>query len=269
MRVSAWLYLMEQTLVSACLLRAIGLSAGLQRASPWRLALLSGMLAALTMASLGLPPVLRLLFAPLTALAPLAAWPGAPRRLRLRMALTAAALPLTLTGLMRLMAPTRLPGLLLLAAGCGGVMLAARSAAGAAVPRCTTVELCLGARRTTLTALVDTGNLLRDGVTGLPVIVISRRAASRLMALPEGTTLRPGMRLMSVRTISGRTLMTILRPDAVRLKEGGRWREAHALIGLSPDGYEGFQALVPACLVSCADPLPRQQAARAGEVCPD
>ena len=45
-------------------------------------------------------------------------------------------------------------------------------------------------------------------------------------------------------------MMRILRPDQVRIQTDGAWQDAQALIGLSPDGYEGFQALVPACLLS-------------------
>ena len=43
--------------------------------------------------------------------------------------------------------------------------------------------------------------------------------------------------------------MTIFRPGSVHLSGGGPWREVRAVIGLSPDGYEGFQALVPATLL--------------------
>ena len=57
------------------------------------------------------------------------------------------------------------------------------------------------------------------------------------------------MRLLPVRTVSGVALMTILRPDQLRIRTGGAWQAAEALIGLSPGGGEGFQALVPASLL--------------------
>jgi hypothetical protein len=117
------------------------------------------------------------------------------------------------------------------------------------VPRCATVCIRRGCQRLTLTALIDSGNLLRDVITGLPVIVISRRAAGRLMLLPPDGSLLPGMRLMTVRTISGSAMMTVFRTDSVRLMHGGSWQEVRALIGLSPDGYDGFQALVPASVL--------------------
>lgn len=254
MQASGWLYLLEQTLSSACLLLSAGLSAGLRQCRPWRMLLLSLMLAVLTMAAQGLSAWLRMaLLLPMNILAPLLAWPDAPRSLRLRMMGLSAALSLLLTGALRLLSPLPLPGILLLTSCCAAlVWLSRRSARVPPAPRCTAVEVTLGNRRASLTALVDSGNLLRDAITGLPVIVISRRAAARLMALPPEDALLPGMRLMTVRTISGTGLMRILRPDGLRIHLGGAWRAAEALIGLSPDGYEGFQALVPASLLDAA-----------------
>lgn len=265
MRVSGWLYLLEQTLTSACLLMASGLCAGLRLRSPWRLLFLSPMLAVVTMAAQPLAVPLRLLVLLSAAgLSPLLAWPSAPRRLWLRMAVCSVSLSLTLSGLLRLLAPFPLPNPVLLSIGCAALALASRRAASAApVPRCTAVDLRIGTRRASLTALVDSGNLLRDSVTRLPVIVISRQAAARLITLPPDGTLLPGMRLMTVRTVSGTGLMTILRPDSLRLRSDGAWQEAEALVGLSPDGYEGFQALVPACLMSAVPAaLPRKAISR-------
>lgn len=267
MRVSGWLYLIEQTLCGCCLLCAIGLCAGMRRPCLWRIALISSFLSVGTIAAQSLSAVGRmLLLLPVTAFAPLLAYPDAPKRLHLRMAAAGGALSLWLTGTMRFLAPLMLPGTLQLLLGCALLGFSAHAASRtSAPPRCTTVELRLGTRRTSLTALVDSGNLLRDAVTGLPVIVISRRAAARLIPLPPGETLLPGMRLMSVRTISGTALMTILRPDTVRLLTGGAWQEVQALIGLSPDGYDGFQALVPANLISdFSAALPRKAISQGG-----
>ena len=41
MRVSIWLYILEQTSLTSCLLLCIGISAGLKRKSPWRLGVAS------------------------------------------------------------------------------------------------------------------------------------------------------------------------------------------------------------------------------------
>lgn len=267
MRVSSWLYLFEQTACSLCLLSSIGLCAGLRLRSLWRMLLTALMLSILAMAGqtgIGL----RLLLLPLSALSPLLAWPDVPRRFRLRMVVTGALLSLWLTGFLRFISPAALPGALLLLAGCAALSVFPRAVSrrGAAPPT-TAVEVHVGPRQLTLTALVDSGNLLRDAITGLPVIVISQRAAVRLLpALPERTNpdalraLLPGMRLMPVRTVSGTAMMTVLRPDCIRILTGASWQTAAALIGLSPDGYEGFQALLPASLLRCAPETAHQTA---------
>lgn len=258
MRVSGWLYLLEQTISSACLLMASGLCTGMRLHSPWRLLLLSPMLAVVTMAAQPLSLPLRLLvLLPAAALSPILVWPAAPLRIRLRMALYSPALSLMLSGLLRLLAPLPLPGFLLLLIGCTALSLASLRASGSSPPpRCTAVDLRVGAQRASLSALVDSGNLLRDSVTGRPVVVISRQAAAKLMILPPEGTLLPGMRLMTVRTVSGTGLMTILRPDSLRIRTDGTWQSAEAVIGISPDGHEGFQALVPSCLMSAAEASP-------------
>ena len=259
MRVSAWLYLLQQLLTSACFLWAAGLCAGMNRPRPWRTLPLSALMALLAMAAPALPTLLRLLLVPLAGCAPLAVFPDAPLRLKPRIALMGLLLPVGFTGLMRLFAPLGLPGTLLLSAACAMTLLACRACARAApVPRISGVEIRMGLRSAAFTALVDTGNLLRDSVTGLPVIVISRKAAAKLMTLPREGALLPGMRLMRVRTVSGTALMTILRADSIRIRQEGAWRSVSAVIGLSPCGYEGFQALLPAALISAPDDLPRQ-----------
>ncbi len=250
MRVSSWLYLLEQTLSGVCLLCAIGRCAGLKHMHPCRSGVTSALLALMAMLCAGRTPWLRLLPLALSAAAPIIAWPDAPRRIRPRLAALSLFTSVWLTGLLRFMHPLALPGLIALLAGCTALFTLPRFLQRCNdAPPITSIEVRIGPRRLTLTALIDSGNLLRDVITGLPVIVISRRAAARVLSLPPDGTLLPGMRLMSIRTVSGTGMMTILRPDGLRLLSGQSWLEADALIGLSPDGYEGFQALLPASLL--------------------
>ena len=253
MRVSAWLFLLLQLLGSACILRAAGRAAGLAHCPPWRLLLACLPPSLLAMAAADVP-LLRLMLTPLCALTPLAVWPGMPHSLRLRLALLGLTLPLCLAGLLRLFSV--MPAALCIPSGCGMLLLLCRrDRHPASPPRCTAVEVTLGRHTAVLTALVDSGNLLRDPITGLPVIVISRRAAARLTPLPPEGSLLPGMRLMRVHTAAGASLMPILRPDRLRIRPEGTWQQTEALIGIAPGG-EGFQALVPASLVSTAPAIP-------------
>lgn len=188
--------------------------------------------------------------------APLLAWPGVPRRLRVRMVTAGSFLSLGVTGLMRLMSSWGLPPPVMILLGCLVLRLIPVAAPHPAdAPRLAAVDIRHGAHHLTLTALIDSGNLLRDAVTGLPVIVISRRAAQRLVQLPQEGKLTYPFRLMGVRTVSGTGMMVIFHPDSVYIQTPEGWQRVETLLGVSPDGYEGFQALVPVRLISDAAAL--------------
>ena len=250
MRVSGWLYLAQQFGCGLCLLLALGqaVGAGKKPLPRLMLAALLTALGTLFAARASFQWVRLPLLAALMILVPLAVWPGTPRRMRLPLCLSHLTLSLTLAGWARLMAGLGLWPALVPAAACGLMGALTPLMRRGDYARCVTVEIRMNSHRLTLTALIDSGNLLRDPVTGLPVIVISRRAAARLTLLPAPGRLTPGMRLISVRTVAGSALMAVFRPSAVFLEERGVWRAVNAIIGLSPDGYEGFQALVPSSL---------------------
>ena len=246
---SAWLYLLQQTACAWSLLLSLGLFWGLRKPQLLRLTAtaLSCGIAALFCAVVD-RAWLRLgclLF--IALLAPLAAWPGIPPSRRWSLALCSLTFTLLMTGSSRLLHSLgfgRTPLILTQFALLPG-LIHTISRTGRTV--CTTVKIVHAARHITLTALVDSGNLLRDPLTQLPVIVISRQAAARLMDKPEFS---PGMRLISVRTVAGSALMPIFRPQQIRLLLPGGWHDVRAVVGLSPEGYSGYQALVPASVTS-------------------
>ena len=252
MRVSIWLYLLEQTSLTSCLLLAIGLSAGLQRRSPLRLMLVSVATAILSAGMANTSDLLRVCTLLAVAVcAPVLAWPGVPKRLRLRLIASGSFLSLGLTGLMRFAAPFALPSALIVLLGCLLLRAVPRVLPKPAErPGLATVDVRHGPHHLTLTALIDSGNLLRDPVTGLPVIVISRRAAQRLIQLPPEGKLTYPFRLLTVRTVSGTGMMTVFHPDSVCLLLPEGWTRVETLLGVSPEGYDGFQALVPASLMT-------------------
>lgn len=258
MPVSIWLFLIQQTSLTACLLLAVGLSAGLRRRAPLRLVLVSLGTALLSALLVNAPALMRagaLLIC--AAGGPMLAWPGVPRWLTWRMIASGCFLSLGLTGLMRFAAGFALPGMLLVLLGClllrGMPLMVPKPDT---TPRLATVDVRHGPHHLTLTALIDSGNLLRDPMTDLPVIVVSRRAAQRLVQLPEEGKLNYPFRLLTVRTVSGASMMTIFHPDSVCLLLPEGWRRVDTLIGVSPEGYDGFQALVPASLTVRELPAP-------------
>ena len=252
MQVSIWLYLIQQTSLTSCLLLCNGLCAGLRRMSPVRLTLTSLGTAILTVCVVDAPGLLRAGTLLVYALcAPVLAWPGVPKRLRMRLIAGGAFLALGLTGMLRLAAPLAWPGMLIVLGACLLLRLTpAVLPKPEETPRLATVDVRHGIHHLTLTALIDSGNLLRDTVTGLPVIVISQRAAQRLVQLPpKGKVVYP-FRLLTVRTFSGTAMMTVFHPDSVCLLLPEGWTRVETLLGVSPEGYDGFQALVPACLMT-------------------
>lgn len=251
MRASIWLYILEQSGVSCCLLLCIGWSAGLKRVSAWRMMAVSLAVALLSAALTGAWSMLRALALLMCAgVGPILAWPGAPKRIWGRMIAGGCFMMLGAAGLLRLMHGFALPGLLAVACVCAALMAAPIiMPKPAETPRLATVDIRHGPHHLTLTALIDSGNLLRDGVTGLPVIVISHRAAQRLIQLPTAGKVCYPFRLLTVRTVNGTGMMTIFHPDSVCLLLPGGWVRVETLLGVSPEGYEGFQALVPASLM--------------------
>jgi len=267
MQVSIWLYILHQTSLTSCLLMCIGLSAGLRRRSPLRLCLVSLAVGGICAWMVNAPPFLRGMTLLLcAACAPLLAWPGAPKRIWTRMIASGCFLSLGMAGLMRFAAPFGLPAALIVL----GVCLLLRAVPALLpktedTPRLATVDIRHGPHHLTLTALIDSGNLLRDGVTGLPVIIISRRAAQRLVQLPPEGSLTYPFRLLTVRTVSGTGMMTVFHPDSVCLLLPDGWMRVETLLGVSPEGYDGFQALVPSCLMRQEAGMPDARVIRESE----
>lgn len=239
---SPWLYLIQQSASAWSLLTSLGLCMGLRRARLGRIALaamLCGLAALLAARFPGWMLRLGALLA-LIVFAPLAAWPGVPRSQRPIMVLLALLLIMFMVGSARLLQALglgRTPLILLLLPI---APLCARLLSRASPPPCISLMLQHNGQELHLSALVDSGNLLRDPLTALPVIVISRQAASRLMPAH--------LRLISVRTVTGSSLMPVFRPQRVLALMDAGWQETQAVIGLAPDGYNGFQALAPASL---------------------
>lgn len=118
-------------------------------------------------------------------------------------------------------------------------------------------SLCVETKRghVWLSALVDSGNLLRDGVSGLPVIVAPYQALRRV--LPPGMnpndlgTLPRGYYLVRARTAAGeRTLMTF-HPARLLLRQSGKTRRVDAAVAVSD--FRGNMALVPEALPTVRD----------------
>lgn len=143
-----------------------------------------------------------------------------------------------------------LPGLLLSAVGIWGLCCAGFSGGGREyVP----ITLHCGERSLTVIALRDTGNTLRDPITGEPVLVLSGQAARKLTGLtlsqlgsPVETLAQrplPGLRLIPYRAVgqSGGILLG-MRLSSVQIGN----RKQSAVVAFAAEGLgngEMYQAL--------------------------
>jgi len=113
------------------------------------------------------------------------------------------------------------------------------------------VELYYKEKQLHLTALQDTGNTLRDPVTGQHVLVIGSEAAQQLTGLTKAQLMRPvesiglipGLRLIPYHSVGINSgFLLALRLQNVKI---GKWRGS-SLVAFAPDGLgldEEFQAL--------------------------
>ena len=120
------------------------------------------------------------------------------------------------------------------------------------VQRFVPVTICCGGRTASVTALVDTGNTLRDPISGKPVLVVDENVAGKLSALtraqlrdPIATLSQcpgPGYRLIPFSAVGSPGGMLLgLRPDSLHV-DG---REAEYIIAFAPQllGAGRYQAL--------------------------
>lgn len=97
-----------------------------------------------------------------------------------------------------------------------------------------------------LPAIVDTGNLLRDELTGLPVIVAPAKMCPQFLS-DDGQ----GMRLIRACTASGSALLPCFHPEKTMLILAGKAQQLDAVVALAPGALPG--ALVPVSLVKQMD----------------
>lgn len=243
MVVSGWLFLAQQVAASLCMVLAVGRALGAPTRVGGRqvLCALAGALAAAGTFAAGSAAV-RWTLVPMLCALPILAYPTLfPASLRALPGLTLLAV-MTALGWGRLLRAAGLAAAPSQLAACALLLMLPRLVPAAPSAKHAALRLRIGRRTVHADALVDTGNLLRDPVTGLPVIVVAPHVLQRMIPQPAPDRLAPGMRLMPVRTFAGQALMILIRPDEVCV---GR-RSVQAMLALSLDPTPRFEALVPA-----------------------
>lgn len=102
------------------------------------------------------------------------------------------------------------------------------------------VRLVVNRRSVCFTALVDTGNRLREPLSGLPVLIAEA-------GLLKGAIPATGCRVLRYGAVGSQGVMTCFRPTSVWIESGLRLKRApDTWIGVSPDPLPGvFRALAP------------------------
>ena len=228
MRVSGILFLFEQLLCGVCLLSVLSAALGLPRVSVGRTLLFGAVYSLFALLALSLPPTLQLFSSvPLSLLLRLVAGFSA------RKALPCCLMLLLLQGACAGMAALLpLPGVVQTALSCALLLLLRRlTRLNGVSRRFVRIRIRCGDRSADVVALVDSGNLLCDPISGDPVLVLAQKTFERLTCLPPNGDLLPGMRLIRVRTAAGITWMTIRRPDGILLLSGQKEQALRGLIG--------------------------------------
>ncbi len=111
------------------------------------------------------------------------------------------------------------------------------------------LSICHNNRTAVINAYPDSGNNLRDFLTGLPVIVCRKEKIRELLPLDyeEKTDNIPsGVRLIPFTSVGGNGIITAFRPDSVTVNRGGEIKKIDALIGTGGDlsEKEDFDAIL-------------------------
>ena len=115
-------------------------------------------------------------------------------------------------------------------------------------------------RSISLCALVDSGNLLRDPISGKGVIVADLAALSPALPVALRRAVESGRfeewlsirensritRLIPARTANGESILLAIVPERLTLNTGKEQYDAEYLLAISPlcEGMEGFEALI-------------------------
>lgn len=140
--------------------------------------------------------------------------------------------------------------------------LSGRFFAGKSSERSVEVEICYGGKRARLHGMTDTGNRLRDPLSGRLCMVADTKALSRILPAEilrassgaDGEALariKPdyakALRVIPTHTATGEKMLLAIRPDGIRVDRGKGFRSVDALVVLADLGEHtgGSQVLLP------------------------
>lgn len=128
----------------------------------------------------------------------------------------------------------------------------------------TQCKLELQGKSVAVTALIDTGNLTRDVISGLPVVILERDALQAMFSpetLGKITSLaldkleeneQKLFHVIPMKGVGGSTLLVGFQPDRCELEQNGSWKSCDAVVAITKENLSNgdFHAIVPAKLIN-------------------
>lgn len=124
------------------------------------------------------------------------------------------------------------------------------------------VKVSAGELTIEFSALTDSGNLVREPMSGLAVIFVKKELMARLIGYADCRRLMSGeleslsqdvsrrIRAVAVSTVGGERVMYGILPDAVDIKTGKKYKKSMAVIAAEDKkDYGGREALLPQSLI--------------------
>ncbi len=128
------------------------------------------------------------------------------------------------------------------------------------------VILTYGKKKLALTGLLDSGNTLRDPLSGRAAVVVSTKALDGFLPKDVLSLSRSGgfnpdkltgesrrrIRIIPAESMAGNQLLVGYIPDKIELEGENESYEVDALLVLAPksrEGFNGFSAIVPSALI--------------------
>ena len=123
------------------------------------------------------------------------------------------------------------------------------------------LKILFDGKEKTFNGMSDSGNLIRDPISGRPVIIIDRRLADGFVdtkiledftaGISNKSKAYSGMRIAPISTVSGKSVIVLLRSDRITLTytRGSKQESIHpdAMFALGDIGKsaEGYDAIIP------------------------
>lgn len=123
------------------------------------------------------------------------------------------------------------------------------------------LKIAFDGKEQTFNGMSDSGNLIRDPISGRPVIIIDRRCADGfvdtkilddfIVGIPNKSKVYSGMRIAPISTVSGRSVIVLLRAERITItyNRGSKQESIHpdAMFALGDIGKsaEGYDAIIP------------------------